>query len=153
MLEKREEIARGGVGNCLQGFAPRGGNGFRHVPDIGRLVGLATEWHGCQIRRVGFDEQAIRRHETGHLAQGRTSQGQSVGGNQRGQIMRGEMQTLAEGLSVFAFKQDQPVRDVILVQEIVELTTFARSVLAEDSKSCELLVPLQSSAQQSATQR
>lgn len=37
------------------------------------------------------------------------------------------MQAFAERLSLFALEFNQPMRDVILVEEVVELMTFARA--------------------------
>jgi hypothetical protein len=46
------------------------------------------------------------------------------------------------GAPVFAFKIDQPVRDVILVEEIVELQAFARALLRHDPPPGKLAVAL-----------
>ena len=35
------------------------------------------------------------------------------------------MQTFAQGLSLFALKFDEPMRDMIFVEEIIELMSFA----------------------------
>src|SRR4029453_15530447 len=42
---------------------------------------------------------------------------------------------LAESPAVVAFKTNQPVRDVIFVEKIVELAAFARTVLPGDSQA------------------
>ena len=44
------------------------------------------------------------------------------------------MQPLAQRPPIFGFKSNQPVRNVILVKEIVELAAFARAVLRDDSQ-------------------
>ena len=40
------------------------------------------------------------------------------------------MKTFAERLSLFAFKFDQPMRDAIFIEEIIELMSFAHRRLA-----------------------
>src|SRR5436190_15133989 len=45
-----------------------------------------------------------------------------------------------------AFKSDQPMRDVILVEEIIELTALARAILGDYAEAGKVLVPLQPSA-------
>ncbi len=78
------------------------------------------------------------------FAQRRAPQRQAVGCDQRRQVATREVQPLAQRPPIFSFKSNQPVRNVILVEEIVELAAFARAVLRDDAQPRKLLVPLQS---------
>ena len=44
------------------------------------------------------------------------------------------MQPFAERLSLLAFKFDEPMRDVIFIQEIIELTSFAIAARRENAQ-------------------
>ena len=56
---------------CSDGKAVRrrdvAGDLFRHVHHPAGFVGLATMRHGCEVRRVGLDQQALERHPLCHL--------------------------------------------------------------------------------------
>ena len=53
------------------------------------------------------------------------------------------MQAFAQGAPVFALKVDQPVRDMVFVEKIVELVAVSRTVLRENAQPGKLAVALQ----------
>src|SRR5207344_3309447 len=37
------------------------------VRHIRRLVALASEWHGCEVRRIGLDQEPVQRNAPRHV--------------------------------------------------------------------------------------
>ena len=56
------------------------------------------------------------------------------------------MQTFAQGLSLFALKVDEPMRDMIFVEEIVNQVPIARAIRRDDAQAGELAVAQQTLA-------
>src|SRR5437867_6488374 len=56
------------------------------------------------------------------------------------------MQTFAQCLSLFALKFDEPMRDTIFVEEIIELTAFACAACSENAQPGKLPIASQSLA-------
>src|SRR5207248_4726110 len=50
------------------------------------------------------------------------------------------MKTFAQCLALFAFKFDQPMRDAILVEEIIELMSIARIAVCQNTHSREFAI-------------
>ena len=59
------------------------------------------------------------------FAQGRAPQRQPVRGDERRQVATGQAQPLAQRAAVFALKINKPVRNMILIEEIIELAAVA----------------------------
>ena len=70
----------------------------------------------------------------------------AVGRDERGQIVAGQVQPLAQATTVFALRINQPMRDVVLIQEVIELTAFARILRCHDAQPGKLAVALQAAA-------
>ena len=70
MLNRRKKFSRGLTRNFLQRDAARFRQHLGDLDHIGRLVALAAEFAGRQIRRVGLDHDAIGRQFGREIAQG-----------------------------------------------------------------------------------
>src|SRR5205814_7154948 len=76
----------------------------------------------------------------GNLAQGRVPERHAVGGDKRWQIAPGQMEALAQGLTIWALRLNQPVRNMILVEEIVDLISVPRAVQGDNAQAGKLAV-------------
>ena len=56
------------------------------------------------------------------------------------------MKTVAQRLALFALEFDQPMRDVILIQKIVELMSITRATRSQHAQSRKLAIPANSPA-------
>ena len=101
----------------------------------------------CQIARdFGFVLPREWPEQSGdlcHFAQGRAPQGHAAGGDQRRQIAASQAQSFAEGTALFGLRINQPVRDMVLVEEIVKLASFARTIGGENTQPGKLAIAQQ----------
>jgi hypothetical protein len=50
------------------------------------------------------------------------------------------VKAIAQGLTLFALEFDQTMRDVVLIQKIVELVSVTRAARSEHTQPCELAI-------------
>ena len=84
-----------------------------------------------------------RTEQTGHLrnfAQRWPAQRSASRCDKRGQIASRQVQPLAECMSLLTLEFDQPVRDAILVEKIVELMALARVTQRDNAQPRELAI-------------
>ena len=77
------------------------------------------------------------------LSQGGLAHRHASGRNQRGQVAAREFQSVAKPAPVLAFKLNEPMRDMILVEEIVDQVPVARAIRRDDAQADELAVAQQ----------
>jgi hypothetical protein len=80
------------------------------------------------------------------LSQGGLAHRHASGRNQRGQVAAREFQAFAKPAPVLAFKLNEPMRDMIFVEEIVDQVPIARAIRRDDAQADELAVAQQALA-------
>ena len=70
----------------------------------------------------------------------KAAQASTGGSDQDRQIATRQVKTFAQRLSLFAFKFDQPMRDAILIEEIIELMSIARIAAGQNTHSREFAI-------------